>query len=94
MVVIVIIGIIAAIAVPKFVGAISNARTESDKANIKMLQSAVERAYAQTGSYPASLNELVSKDFVKKIPDDPRGGNYSYSSGIVSCPHGLSGNDY
>ncbi|KNZ70684.1 type II secretion system protein G [Thermincola ferriacetica] len=94
MVVIVIIGIIAAIAVPRFVNAISDARAETDKANIKMLQSAVERVYAKTGSYPNTLNDLVNGGYIKSIPKDPQNDEvYSLSNGIVSCDH-FSGQNY
>jgi len=41
--VVAILGILAGIAVPRVLGAIQNARTSADTANIAMLQSAVER---------------------------------------------------
>ncbi len=87
MAVVVILGILTAFAVPKVIGSISKAKEKTDNANITTLQRTVNRVYAEEGSYPASLDELVSKGYMESIPDDPVGNaryNYDNISGVVS----------
>lgn len=66
LVVIVIIGILAAIALPKFIGVREDANIAVSKSNLKTIQTAVERYYMDTGAYPAQLSTLVTAEYVKK----------------------------
>jgi type IV pilus assembly protein PilA len=50
--VIAIIGIISAIALPKFSGFSDNAEARADEANAKLLQNAIQVDFASTGNYP------------------------------------------
>jgi type IV pilus assembly protein PilA len=50
--VIAIIGIISAIALPKFSGFSDNAEARADEANAKLLQNAIQVDFASTGVYP------------------------------------------
>lgn len=53
MVVIVIIGILAAIAIPQFANIINNSRVKADVATGKTMKDAVDRYYTDNGSYPS-----------------------------------------
>ncbi len=60
-VVIIILGILAAIAIPRVMGTITGtARDNSDVANIAICQQAVDRYYADTGKEP-SKDDLLSE---------------------------------
>mgnify|MGYP003699977431 CR=1 FL=1 len=74
-VVIAILGILAAIAVPRVTTSLSNAKTNADEANIKILQNAVERYYVEKGTYPSTLDDLVP-DYIDKIPTPQQGGKF------------------
>ncbi|HYE12110.1 MAG TPA: prepilin-type N-terminal cleavage/methylation domain-containing protein [Patescibacteria group bacterium] len=50
--VIAIIGILAAVAIPKFAGYTDKAEARADEANVKLLQNAINMDYANAGSYP------------------------------------------
>ncbi|WP_028991949.1 competence type IV pilus major pilin ComGC [Thermoanaerobacter thermocopriae] len=78
-VVIAILGILAAIAVPRVTTSLSNAKTNADEANIKILQNAVERYYVEKGTYPSELNDLVP-DYIDKIPTPQQGGTFELDS--------------
>lgn len=94
MVVIVIIGIIAALVVPKVTNVLGSAKEETDKANLQTLQTAVERVYAKTGSYPTSSNleSTLENGYIKEFPSDPQGGTYSIKNdGTVYCQHYQNG---
>lgn len=66
LVVIVIIGILAAIALPKFAGVREDANVAVTKSNLKSIQTAVERYQLDTGTYPDGLAILIAEGYVKK----------------------------
>jgi type IV pilus assembly protein PilA len=57
-VVIAILGILAAIAIPRFMGTLDNAKTKADDATERVVNSAVQLYYAEEGSFPATLDDL------------------------------------
>lgn len=65
--VIVIIGILAAIIVPRFVGQRAQAEIATTKANLESLRTAIDLYFAKEGSYPDALADLVS-DYMRRIP--------------------------
>lgn len=92
--VVVIIGILAAVAVPRFAGRIGQSKDSADAANRHAIELALDMYEVDHGQYPSSLQSLVSDSgdpnwhgpYLKKgVPKDPWGGDYSYSS---------SGNSY
>ena len=73
--VIVIIGILAAIIVSKFSSQVSNDRIAATKSNLEQIRTAIEEYFAQTNSYPSNnLSELTgdanSKVYLRKIPKE------------------------
>lgn len=80
LVVIAILGIVAGLAVPRVVGAIDKAKTNSDKANAQALEAAVERYYIDQipNAYPATLNDL-KPNYIKEVPTRST-GSWSYDS--------------
>jgi len=93
MVVIVVLGILMAIAAPKVTGTIDQAKVKACDANRLMLQNAVDR-YAvdhmdASGNYayPQSLSDLVGK-YIEALPKCPVTGNdYTYENHTVTCNH-------
>jgi len=87
LVVLVILGLLAAIVVPTFIGKTEKAKIQTTKTQIQMLGTALDLYNADVGSYPGSLEELISSGaenwdgpYLKKdkIPKDPWGNDYSY----------------
>jgi general secretion pathway protein G len=61
MVVIVILGILAAVVLPRIMGSVTgDARTTANKANIQMLQAAVDRYTADVGTAPTAIGDLIT----------------------------------
>ena len=54
MVVVVIIGVLAAVAIPQFSGIINNSRVKADVATGKTIKDALDRYYTDNGSYPGT----------------------------------------
>jgi|WetSurMetagenome_2_1015567.scaffolds.fasta_scaffold374364_2 general secretion pathway protein G len=73
LIVIVILGILAAIVISRFAGATKDAKESSLKANLSGLRSQVEiyRARSASDSYPTNLTALVTEGYIRKIPQDP-----------------------
>ncbi|MFV9567626.1 competence type IV pilus major pilin ComGC [Thermoanaerobacter mathranii] len=86
-VVIAILGILAAIAVPRVTTSLSNARVKADEANVKILQNAIERYYVEHNqTYPESLDDLVP-NYIDKVPTVQQPGKtfeYDSTTGKVS----------
>jgi general secretion pathway protein G len=73
LIVIVILGILAAIVISRFTGATKEAKESSLKANLSGLRSQVEiyRARSASDSYPTNLQAWVTEGYIRKIPQDP-----------------------
>lgn len=109
MVVILIIGILVAIAVPVFNAARENAYTRTCQANLRTLDGAVQtyRANNGPGQWPADIAALVSGNYIKSAPQCPKAGQaYSYTitsvtqsnTPTIACPQagqaGYEGHTY
>lgn len=87
MIVLVIIGIIAAIAVPRLMGFTAQAKEQACKANIRALETAVA-AYsaAHEGEIPKKLEDIGG--YFTEVPECPLAGTYSIDDvGKVTCNH-------
>jgi general secretion pathway protein G len=93
MVVLVVIGIIAAAIIPQFVGTTQDAKISTAKSNVAEIESAVERFYVHMDRYPSSeegLKVLVEAPageeqkwrgpYVKMLRNDPWGNPFQYRS--------------
>ena len=87
--VVAIIGVLAAVAVPNFIGLTDEAKIARIQADLSTLGSAVEVHYAKHGSYPAAIGDLVNatgKDgFLKSEPKPPIDGE-AYSCLLYTSP--------
>lgn len=87
LIVVLILGALAAIAIPRITASSTTAKTNACAANIDIMNSQIELYRANAGSYPATLNALVTDPnyFPDGLPVCPEGGSYSMSSNRVSC---------
>jgi len=91
-VVIVIVGILAAVAVPKFLDLSDSAKTAACKQNQASIETAAAVGYANaaiagTAAYPASIAAMVTAGYLNESPACPSSGTYTYTvgSGTVTC---------
>jgi len=96
MVVILIIGLLALMVVPRLRGVADRAKRTKAQADIQELKQALDRYYLDNGSYPTTdqgLQALVSPPtggrvpsnyeqggYIEKLPSDPWGNQYFYQS--------------
>lgn len=71
LIVITIIGILLTIAQPTYKNSVTRARETVLKENLFAMRSAIDQYYADNGVYPASLDDLVQKGYLRAIPKDP-----------------------
>ncbi len=96
MVVIMIIGLLALMVVPRLRGVADRAKVTKAQADIQELKQALDRYYLDNGSYPTTdqgLNALITAPtsgsvptnyeqggYIEKLPNDPWGTPYFYQS--------------
>ena len=102
MIVVAIIGILAAIAIPLYANVQARARLAKAQADARALASAVSIYSAHTGTLPTALTELTTTvtnsldqpggPFLASVPTGPAGWNssYSYSANTTSGPFTIS----
>lgn len=69
--VVVILGILASLAQPRLLSAITAAREAVLKQNLFVLRDVIDQYYADHGAYPPSLAKLVESRYLRRIPIDP-----------------------
>jgi general secretion pathway protein G len=99
MVVVVILGILAATIIPQFMGTTSDAKIGAAKAHVAELESSLGRLYIHMDRYPTAdegLKLLVEAPagentkwrgpYIKQLRDDPWGNPYQYRSPGLKHP--------
>jgi general secretion pathway protein G len=71
MVVLTVIALLLSIVVPDYVGRVRRAEEAVLQENLAVMRDALDKHYADAGKYPRSLDELVSKRYLRSIPKDP-----------------------
>ena len=92
MIVVLIIGILLAIAVPNFVRARESSRAKSCQANLKQIDSAKEQHMMDNNSTtaPGALTDIVPT-YIKATPVCPSGGTYTVGAAGVNPSCGIGG---
>ena len=98
-VVIVIIGILAAVAVPRFMDLSDSAKAAACKQNQTAIESAANIGYAQNAMannavYPADIAAMVTANLLDApAPTCPDGGTYTYTVGTGKVVCDADGHD-
>ena len=71
MIVVSIIGILAAIAVPNYKWGIIKAREAVLRETLYGVRTTIDQFYADQGKYPDSLQDMVDKKYLRALPKDP-----------------------
>jgi general secretion pathway protein G len=71
MVVMLIIGILAAVAIPSFVAAIKSAKEAALREDLHVMRDAIDSYTMDKNKAPQSLDDLVQNGYLKEIPQDP-----------------------
>jgi len=71
MVVMVVIALLLTIAVPRYFSSVQRSKEAVLKQDLARIRDSLDKYYGDVGKYPASLNDLVTKKYIRHIPPDP-----------------------
>jgi general secretion pathway protein G len=71
LVVMVVIGMLLTIAVPRYFKSLEHSREAVLRQDVTTLRESIDRFYGDTGKYPETLEVLVEKRYLRAIPVDP-----------------------
>lgn len=74
LVVMAIIATLLSIAVPRYFGSVKRAEEATLKQNLALMRDAIDKHYADTGRYPDSIQDLVTRRYLRALPVDPTTG--------------------
>lgn len=71
MVVMAIIAMLLTIALPRYFGSVDKSKEAVLRQDLAVIRDALDKHYGDTGKYPAALEDLVKKRYLRAIPPDP-----------------------
>jgi general secretion pathway protein G len=71
LVVMAIIALLLSIAVPKYFNSIGKSKEAVLRQDLSTMRDAIDKYYGDTGKYPDTLDDLVIKKYLRKLPIDP-----------------------
>ena len=83
------IALLLAVATPRYMQHLDHAREIVLKEDLHQLRDAIDKFYGDQGRYPATLGELVTKRYLRALPEDPM--TRRVDSWIVIAPAGNAG---
>lgn len=83
-----IIALLLSLAVPRYFGGLARAEEAVLKENLHLLRDAIDKHFADTGRYPATLEDLAARKYLRSVPEDPI--TQSRVSWVVVPPADLS----
>ncbi len=71
LVVLAILALLLTIATPRYIQHVERAREATLRSSLKVMREAIDKFAGDQGRLPASLDELVQRNYLKAIPIDP-----------------------
>ena len=71
LVVMALIALLLTIATPRYFGSLEKSKETVLRQNLALTRESLDKYYGDTGKYPDSLEVLVSKKYLRKLPIDP-----------------------
>jgi general secretion pathway protein G len=104
LVVMAIISMLLTIAVPRYFSRVELSKETVLHENLAITRQALDKYYGDNGKYPATLEDLVSKKYLRSLPADPITGSASTwtivppenpdSGGVYDIRSGAQGNGH
>ncbi|MEO1366561.1 MAG: prepilin-type N-terminal cleavage/methylation domain-containing protein [Acidobacteriota bacterium] len=77
-VVVAVVGILAAIAMPNLISTPKRAKEAVLKTNLRTIREVIDQHFGDKGSYPQSLDVLVEEGYLRDVPIDPMTGEATW----------------
>lgn len=71
LVVMAIVATLLAIVTPRYIQSVDRSRETVLRTNLKLLRSAIDQHFADSGRYPEGLSQLVERRYLRELPEDP-----------------------
>ena len=71
LVVLAIIGTLLSLALPRYNGSVDKSKEAVLRQNVATLRDAIDKFHGDSGKYPQSLDDLVEKQYLRRIALDP-----------------------
>jgi general secretion pathway protein G len=71
LVVMAVIGMLVSLSVPRYFGHVDKARESVLRQDLATMRDAIDKHFGDVGLYPESLEDLVAKHYLRKVPVDP-----------------------
>lgn len=75
LVVMVIIAMLLSLAAPRYFGSVDKSREAVLRENLATTRRALDKYYGDNGKYPDTLDQLVTKKYLRTLPMDPYTGS-------------------
>ena len=89
-VVLAIIGVLAAIVAPSIMAALTRSREVALLQDLKTIRKLIDDYYADKGSFPPSLQILVEQGYMRAVPGDPVNDNKAEWQTSIAKEGGIS----
>lgn len=66
-----IIALLLALAAPRYFGQVDSAKETVLRENLHQMRDAIDKFYGDNARYPDTLQELVTRKYLRRIPPDP-----------------------
>jgi general secretion pathway protein G len=70
-----ILALLMSLAAPRYFGSVDRAKDSILRSDLSTLRQSIDKYYGDTGQYPATLNDLVIRRYLRAIPEDPITGS-------------------
>jgi general secretion pathway protein G len=90
LVVVMILGALAAIAIPRMMQGATNAKVNACKTNVDLINSQIELYYANKGAWPTALTDVTGDPnyfAAEDVPACPLGTDYAYNDTTHRVPN-------
>ena len=71
LVVMAILGLLLSIAAPRYFESVDSAKEAALRTNLRLMREAIDKYRADTGQYPATLEQLAISRYLRAVPPDP-----------------------
>ena len=71
LVVMVLISLLLSIAIPTYFGHVDKAKETVLRQDLAQMRDAIDKYFSDIGRYPDSLEEMVARKYMRKVPVDP-----------------------
>lgn len=75
MVVLAIIATLLSLIAPRYFHSVDKSKEAALRADLNGMRDAIDKYYGDLGKYPATLDDLVARRYLRKIPPDPITGS-------------------